>query len=224
MLSVDEAITSRRSVRAYKTDPVPQGTISHILEVASRAPSGTNMQPWHVHIFTGDALNSLTSSVLDAFWNEPDEHQSDRQHYLEKIRDPYLARRRKVGWDLYCILGIGKGEREKTREYHAQNYKFFGAPVGMIFTIDHDMGWMSWLDYGMFIQNICIAARGQGLHSCPQAAWASYHDVVEKHLGLPEIQLVHCGMSLGYEDTEAAVNTLETVREPVKEFVTFHTE
>ena len=224
MLSVDEAITSRRSVRAYKTDPVPQGTISHILEVASRAPSGTNMQPWHVHIFTGDALNSLTSSVLDAFWNEPDEHQSDRQHYLEKIRDPYLARRRKVGWDLYGILGIGKGEREKTREYHAQNYKFFGAPVGMIFTIDHDMGWMSWLDYGMFIQNICIAARGQGLHTCPQAAWASYHDVVEKHLGLPEIQLVHCGMSLGYEDTEAAVNTLETVREPVKEFVTFHTE
>ena len=161
MLSVDEAITSRRSVRAYKTDPVPQETISHILEVASRAPRD-EMQPWHVHIFTGDALNSLTSSVLDAFWNEPDEHQSDRQHYLEKIRDPYLARRRKVGWDLYGILGIGKGEREKTREYHAQNYKFFGAPVGMIFTIDHDMGWMSWLDYGMFIQNICIAARGQG--------------------------------------------------------------
>ena len=224
MLSVDEAITSRRSVRAYKPDPVPQGTISHILEVASRAPSGTNMQPWHVHIFTGDALNSLTSSVLDAFWNEPEEHQSDRQHYLEKIRDPYLARRRKVGWDLYGILGIGKGEREKTREFHAQNYKFFGAPVGMIFTIDHDMGWMSWLDYGMFIQNICIAARGQGLHTCPQAAWASYHDVVEKHLGLPEIQLVHCGMSLGFEDTEAAVNTLETVREPVEEFVTFHTE
>ena len=224
MLSVDEAIRSRRSVRAYKPDPVPQETITHILEVASRAPSGTNMQPWHVHIFTGDALNSLTSSVLDAFWNEPDEHQSDRQHYLEKIRDPYLARRRKVGWDLYGILGIGKGEREKTREFHAQNYNFFGAPVGMIFTIDHDMGWMSWLDYGMFIQNICIAARGQGLHTCPQAAWASYHDVVEKHLGLPEIQLVHCGMSLGYEDTEAAVNTLETVREPVKEFVTFHTE
>ena len=224
MLSVDEAIRSRRSVRAYKPDPVPQETITHILEVASRAPSGTNMQPWHVHIFTGDALNSLTSSVLDAFWNEPEEHQSDRQHYLEKIRDPYLARRRKVGWDLYGILGIGKGEREKTREFHAQNYKFFGAPVGMIFTIDHDMGWMSWLDYGMFIQNICIAARGQGLHTCPQAAWASYHDVVEKHLGLPEIQLVHCGMSLGYEDTEAAVNTLETVREPVEEFVTFHTE
>ena len=105
MLSVDEAITSRRSVRAYKTDPVPQGTISHILEVASRAPSGTNMQPWHVHIFTGDALNSLTSSVLDAFWNSPTSTKR-RQHYLEKIRDPYPARRRRVGWDLYGILGV----------------------------------------------------------------------------------------------------------------------
>ncbi len=222
MISVDEAITSRRSVRAFKADPVPNGTISHILEVASRAPSGTNMQPWHVHVFTGVALKSLCDAVLDAFWNEPEEHQSDRLHYLKKNRDPYLARRRKVGWDLYGLLGIGKGEREKTREFHSLNYKFFDAPVGLIFTIDRDMGWMSWLDYGMFIQNICLAARGQGLHTCPQAAWASYHEVVEKHLNLPKIKMVHCGLSLGYEDTDAVVNSLETEREPVAEFVTFH--
>lgn len=222
MLSVDDAITSRRSVRAFKSDPVPQATIAHILEVAARAPSGTNMQPWNVHVFTGAARQALCDVVLDAFWNEPGEHESDRLHYLEQNRDPYLARRRKVGWDLYGILGIGKGEREKTRDWHAQNYKFFDAPVGMIFTIDRDMGWMSWLDYGMFIQNICIAARGQGLDTCPQAAWASYHKVVEKHLGLPEQQIVHCGLSLGFEDTENKVNTLETVREPLEEFVTFH--
>lgn len=222
MLSVDEAITSRRSVRAFKPDPVPRETVAHILEIAARAPSGTNMQPWRVHVFTGAALNALCDAVLDAFWNEPEKHESDRLHYLEQNRDPYLARRRKVGWDLYGLLGIGKGEREKTRAFHAQNYKFFNAPVGMIFTIDRDMGWMSWLDYGMFIQNICVAARGQDLHTCPQAAWASYHDVVEKHLDLPEVQLVHCGMSLGYEDTDAVVNTLETVREPLEEFVTFH--
>ena len=222
MLSVNEAIMTRRSVRAFKPDPVEPAMISHILEVASRAPSGTNMQPWHVHVFTGDALKSLCDAVLDAFWNTPEEHESDRLHYLEKNRDPYLARRRKVGWDLYGLLGIEKGEREKTRKFHAQNYSFFGAPVGLIFTIDRDMGWMSWLDYGMFIQNICLAARGQSLHTCPQAAWASYHDVVERHLNLPEIQLVHCGMSLGYEDTDALVNTLTTDREPVEDFVTFH--
>ncbi len=222
MLSVYEAITSRRSVRAFKSDPVPRETVAHILEVASRAPSGTNIQPWHVHVLTGDALTSLSDAVLDAYWNEPQEHENDRQHYLEKMREPYLARRRKIGWALYGLLGIKKGEREKTREFHSRNYKFFNAPVGMIFTIDRDMGWMSWLDYGMFIQNICIAARGQDLHTCPQAAWGSYHDVVEKHLDLPAEQLVHCGMSLGYEDTTAEVNELETVREPLDAFVTFH--
>jgi len=222
MLNVDEAITSRRSVRAFKSDPVPHETVAHILEIASRAPSGTNIQPWRVHVFTGDALVSLTDAVLDAFWNEPQEHKNDRQHYLEKMREPYLARRRKVGWDLYGLLGIKKGEHEKTREFHSGNFKFFNAPVGMIFTIDRDMGWMSWLDYGMFIQNICIAARGQDMHTCPQAAWASYHDVIEKHLDLPAQQLVHCGLSLGHEDTTAEVNKLETVREPLDEFVTFH--
>ncbi len=222
MLNVDEAITSRRSVRAFKSAPVPHETVAHILEVASRAPSGTNIQPWRVHVFTGDALVSLTDAVLDAYWKEPQMHKNDRQHYLEKMREPYLARRRKVGWDLYGLLEIKKGEHEKTREFHSRNFKFFNAPVGMIFTIDRDMGWMSWLDYGMFIQNICIAARGQDLHTCPQAAWGSYHDVIEKHLDLPEQQLVHCGLSLGYEDTAAEVNKLETIREPLDQFVTFH--
>jgi len=222
MSSVDEAITSRRSVRAFKSDPVPQETVAHILEVASRAPSGTNTQPWHVHVLTGDALTSLSNVVLEAFWNEPEKHQNDRVHYLEKWRDPYLARRRKVGWDLYGLQGIAKGEHEKTREFHSRNFKFFNAPVGLIFTIDRDLGWMSWLDYGMFMQNICIAARGQDLHTCAQAAWATYHDVIEKHLDLPGQQLVHCGMSLGYEDTTAVVNKLETVREPLDAFVTFH--
>ena len=221
-MRVDEAITSRRSVRAFKSDPVPRETVAHILEVASRAPSGTNIQPWYVHVLTGDALKSLSDAVLDAFWNEPEKHQNDRVHYLEEWRDPYLARRRKVGWDLYGLQGIKKGEHDKTREFHSRNFKFFNAPVGLIFTIDRDMGWMSWLDYGMFMQNISIAARGQDLHTCPQAAWAPYHDVVEKHLDLPAEQLVHCGMSLGYEDTTAAVNKLETVREPLDAFVTFH--
>ena len=221
-MDVDEAITSRRSVRAFKSDAVPRETVAHILEVASRAPSGTNIQPWHVHVFTGDSLTSLSDAVLDAYWNEPEKHSNDRLHYMEDWRDPYLARRRKIGWDLYGLLGIKKGEREKTREFHSRNFKFFNAPVGMIFTIDRDMGWMSWLDYGMFMENICIAARGQGLHTCPQAAWGQYHDVIEKHLALPPEQVVHCGMSLGFEDTTAKVNSLATVREPLDTFVTFH--
>ena len=222
MLTVDEAILSRRSVRGYLPTPVLRESVEHILQVASRAPSGTNTQPWKVHVLTGAALKGLSDAVLDAFYNDTDPHGNDRTHYLEKWRDPYLARRRKVGWDLYDLVGIKKGDREKTKSFHAKNFRFFGAPVGMIFTIDQDMGWMSWLDYGMFLQNICIAARGQGLHTCAQASWGTYHTVVEKELGLSGQELVHVGMSLGHEDTEAPQNNLATVREPLEDFVTFH--
>ena len=222
MLTVDEAILSRRSVRGYLPTPVPHEAVEHILQVARRAPSGTNTQPWKVHVLTGVALKGLSDAVLDAFYNDTDQHGNDRTHYLDKWREPYLGRRRKVGWDLYDLVGIKKGDREKTKSFHAKNFSFFGAPVGMIFTIDQDMGWMSWLDYGMFLQNICIAARGQGLHTCAQASWGTYHTVVEKELGLPGHELVHVGMSLGYEDTEAPQNSLATVREPLESFVTFH--
>ena len=222
MLTVDEAILSRHSVRAYLSTPVSKAAIEHILEVASRAPSGTNTQPWKVHVLQGAALQRLSQAVLHAFWNEPEQHTNDRAHYLQKWRDPYLSRRRKVGWDLYDLVGIKKGERERTQQFHAKNFEFFGAPVGMIFTIDRDMGWMSWLDYGMFLQNICVAARGQDLHTCPQASWGNYHDIVEKELGLEEQELVHVGMSLGYEDINAPQNSLNTVREPIAQFATFH--
>ncbi len=222
MLTVDEAILSRHSVRAYLSTPVSKAAIEHILEIASRAPSGTNTQPWKVHVLQGAALQRLSQAVLHAFWNEPEQHTNDRAHYLQKWRDPYLSRRRKVGWDLYDLVGIKKGERERTQQFHAKNFEFFGAPVGMIFTIDRDMGWMSWLDYGMFLQNICVAARGQDLHTCPQASWGNYHDIVEKELGLEEHELVHVGMSLGYEDINAPQNSLNTVREPLEQFATFH--
>ena len=214
----------RRAGRCERLNPTQCRTIRWLISSKSlRARRAAPICSLGTFTFlTDDALTSLSDAVLDAFWNEPEKHEASRLHYLEKNRDPYLARRRKVGWDMYGLLGIGKGEHEKTREFHARNFKFFNAPVGMIFTIDRDMGWMSWLDYGMFIQNICVAARGQGLDTCPQAAWAGYHTLIEKHLGLPDVQLVHCGLSLGYEDTSAEVNKLETVREPLEDFVTFH--
>ena len=222
MLSVDEAILSRRSVRAFKPDEVSQETVADILEVAKRSPSGTNTQPWRVHVFTGAAKDRLIDTVQKVFWEDANEHSHDRLHYMETWREPYLARRRKVGWDLYGLAGIKKGEWEKTREFHSRNFRFFGAPVGILFTVDNDMGWMSWLDYGMFIQSVCIAARGRGLHTCAQAAWGTYHALLKDYLRLPDKQMIHCGMSLGFEDTQAAVNALETVREPLDEFVTFH--
>ena len=141
---------------------------------------------------------------------------------MEKFRDPYISRRRKVGWDLYNLLGIEKGDYEKTKKFHVQNFSFFGAPVGFLFTIEKDLGWMSWLDYGMFLQNICIAARAYQLHTCPQAAWSQMHDELAPLIKIPDNHLIHCGMSIGKEDKSATVNKLTTERASIEEFVVFH--
>ena len=222
MITVDEAITGRRSVRAFLPDPVSRETVAHILSVASRAPSGTNTQPWQVHALFGAARQRLTDAVLDAFYNEQGAHDHERLYYMTEWREPYVSRRRKVGWDMYGLVGITRENREGMREQTARNYKFFDAPVGLIFAIDQDMHWGSWLDCGMFIENVMLAARGQGLETCPQAAFANYHKVVRKVLDIPDSQAIICGMSLGKEDKSAVINELVTVREPVAAFTTFH--
>lgn len=222
MITVDEAITGRRSVRAFLPDPVSRETVEHILAVASRAPSGTNTQPWKAHVLTGAAKERLSEAVLDAFLNEPGQHDHERLYYMTEWREPYIARRRKVGWDMYGLVGITKDNREGMRDQTGRNYTFFDAPVGMIFTIDQDMHWGSWLDCGMFLENVMLAARGQGLETCPQAAFANYHTVVRKALGLPDSDAIICGMSLGKEDKSSVINKLVTDREPVEAFTTFH--
>lgn len=219
---VEDAITSRRSVRAYLDTPVPRETIEQILKAASRAPSGTNTQPWRVRVLTGEARNRLCEAAVHAHNTEPEKHDYSYTYYPAEIPEPYISRRRKVGWDLYGLLGIKKGEREKTHKQHARNYMFFDAPVGLIFTIEKVMEQGSWLDYGMFIQNVMIAARAHGLHTCPQAAWVKFHRVVIDVLDIPDNEEVVCGMALGYEDTSAIENSLRTEREPVSGFATFH--
>lgn len=222
MINVDDAITGRRSVRAFLPDPVDRETVAHILAVASRAPSGTNTQPWKAHVLMGAAKQRLSQAMLLAHYDDTLEGANERLYYMSEWRDPYLARRRKVGWDMYGLLGIARGEKQKMKDQHARNYSFFDAPVGLIFTIDRDMNWGSWLDYGMFLQNVMLAARGQGLETCPQAAFAGYHAVVRECLGIPGSDIVICGMSLGKEDAAAAINKLETAREAVADFTVFH--
>lgn len=222
MISVDEAITHRRSVRAFLPDPVSRETIEHILAVASRAPSGTNTQPWKANVVTGAARKRLSKAILDEFMKDPTANQHERLYYMEKWREPYVTRRRKVGWDMYGLVGVTREDKEGMRDQTARNYKFFDAPVGIIFTIDQDMHWGSWLDYGMFLENVMLAARGQGLETCPQAAFAGYHKVVRRVLGIPDSEAIVCGMALGKEDTSAVINKLETVREPVADFTIFH--
>jgi nitroreductase len=222
-VAVDAAITSRRSIRAFLPTPVPQAVIEELLQVAARAPSGTNTQPWQVHVLTGAAKDALSCDIRAAY-DDPEErarHTEAYAYYPTEWRSPYIDRRRKVGWDLYSLLGIGKADKARMHEQHARNYAFFGAPVGLMFTIDTHMQQGSWLDYGMFLQNVMVAARARGLDTCPQAAFTQFHRIIARHLGLAETQTVVCGMSLGYADPAAIENTLVTEREPVSGFVRF---
>jgi len=219
--TVEEALLSRRSIRAFRSDPVSRETIERILSLASRAPSGTNVQPWKVYAAAGEVRDRIAAEMHAEFMQHGEEHwKRQYEYYPTKWRDPYLARRRKLGWDYYGLLGIGKGERDKTKVQHGRNYVFFDAPAALIFTIDDDFEKGSWLDYGMFVQSVMLAARGLGLDTCPQAAIASAHTVLRRHLPIPDSEIVICGMSLGYAKDDG-VNRLVTEREPVANFAKF---
>ena len=221
--AVDQAITSRRSIRAYLPTPVPRQTIEEILAVASRAPSGTNTQPWKVYVLTGAARQRLSASICAAH-DDPAQraqHTEEYAYYPTEWRSPYVDRRRKVGWDLYSLLGIGKADKARMHAQHARNYTFFDAPVGLIFTIDRVMQQGSWLDYGMFLQSVMVAARARGLDTCPQAAFTQFHRIISQELNLPPEEMVVCGMALGHADPKAVENTLVTEREPVSGFARF---
>ncbi|MDE2431250.1 MAG: nitroreductase [Burkholderiales bacterium] len=222
--AVDHAITTRRSIRRFLSKAVSKETIEEILKVASRAPSGTNTQPWRVHVLTGASRQSLVDKIM-AIHNDPaqlSQHQEEYDYYPKEWVSPYIDRRRKVGWDMYGIMGIAKGDKERMHAQQGRNYQYFDAPVGLVFTIDRIMGRGSWLDYGMFLQNIMVAARARGLDTCPQAAFNHFHDVIESHLGLnPEKEMVVVSMALGYADPDSIDNTLLTEREPVDAFTKF---
>lgn len=220
---VDAAITSRHSVRAFLPTPVPRATVEHLLDVAARAPSGTNTQPWKVTVLTGAALARLSAALL-AVHDDPvqmAEQTEEYAYYPRQWVSPYIDRRRKVGWDLYGLLGIGKADKARMHAQNGRNYGFFGAPVGLIFTIDRVLEQGSWLDYGMFLQNLMVAARGHGLDTCPQAAFTPLHRVIARELALPESEMLVCGMALGHADRSAIENTLVTERAPAADFARF---
>jgi nitroreductase len=218
---VDEAIESRRSVRAFLPDPVDESTIRTILEVASRAPSGTNMQPWRVYVTSGALKQRLTDAILNSGIRAEKAKWDEYKYYPDQFFEPYYARRRAVGFALYSTLGIGRRDVNQMREQHDRNFVFFDAPVGMIFTIDRRLNQGSWIDYGMFLQNIMVAARARGLHTCPQAAFAPYHNQIRPVLDIPPEEIVVCGMALGYEDPSKPENQLRTERAPLDEWVVF---
>lgn len=222
--AVDSAIGSRMSVRAFTSQPVPRQTLQEILDVSRRAPSGTNTQPWRVYVLQGRSRDSLVDKVCaahDAVRADPSlaaNYRESYDYYPEKWVSPYIDRRRENGWGLYGLLGIGKGDKDRMHAQHQRNFRFFDAPVGLMFTIDRVLGRGSLLDYGMFLQNIMVSARGHGLHTCPQAAWNGFSSIILPHIQAGSEEMLVCGMALGYADQTEPVNTFHTPREGVEDF------
>ncbi len=225
--SVDAAIESRSSVRAFLPQPVPRELIGDILRLASRAPSGNNAQPWKVYVLQGNSRDSLVDKVCaahDAIYANPDlaaQYREEYDYYPEKWVSPYIERRRENGWSLYGLLGITKTDKDRMHAQHQRNFRLFDAPVGLMFTLDKVMGRGSLVDYGMFLQTIMLAARARGLHTCPQAAWNGFSSIILPHIGAGADEMLVCGMALGYGDETALVNTLSTPREDVAAITTW---
>ncbi|MBC7619766.1 MAG: nitroreductase [Candidatus Saccharibacteria bacterium] len=225
--TVDDAITSRSSIRAFTAQTVPRETLAHLLEVASRAPSGTNCQPWRVYVLQGASRNTLVDKVCaahDALRADPrlaTQYVEEYDYYPQQWVSPYIDRRRENGWGLYGLLGIGKADKDKMHAQQQRNYRFFDAPVGLMFTVDRVMGRGSLVDYGAFLQNIMVSARGHGLHTCPQAAWNGFSSIILPHIAAQASEMLVCGMALGYADTSAVVNSFHTPRVPVADFTTW---
>lgn len=218
---VFSAIQTRRSVRAYTPQLVSPEVLLEVIDAGRHAPSGSNLQPWQVYVLTGQTLQRVSAAIQRAFLSEEPGHQRDYAYCTEQIVEPYLSRRRACGWGLYQTLSIGRGDHEKSRAYRVRNYNFFGAPVGLVFTIDRDLERGSWLDYGMFMQTLMLAARARGLHTCAEASIASFPDIVRRELAITHDQVVVAGMAMGYADETAVVNQFQPQRIAVEEYARF---
>jgi nitroreductase len=219
-LRFDDVLTQRRSIRAFKPDPVPLAVVRELLEIASRAPSGTNVQPWKVHVAAGVVREQLEREVLAHRETRPADDRAEFPR-TSKRKEPYVSRMRALGKDMYSRIGIPKGDQAAGWEQWGRNYKFFDAPVGLIFTIDKELDAMSFLDIGMFMQTLMLAAKTRGLDTCAQGAWNNYWSVTRRVLNIPDDEFIIVGMSLGYADEAHPVNGVVSEREPVDAFATF---
>lgn len=217
MTTVTQAISERRSARAYLSRPVPADLVRDIIEIARRTPSSSNMQPWRLSAMAGSDLGRLRGAVRQSLGANPAAEGSEYKVYAPNLKDPYNRRRIKCAEDLYGTIGISRDDKMARLMQFAKNFDFYGAPVGMILSIDRIMEQGQWADLGMFLQSILLLAHERGLSACPQAAWAAMHKTVRAHLALPEQYIVFCGISLGYADPAQPINSLVTERAPFDE-------
>lgn len=220
-MEVTAAIAARRTIRAFKPDPVPLSVVREILDCARRAPSGGNLQPWHVHVLTGEAKRLLSEALIAKYDANPEGEPGQHQPYPDDLPDPYRTRRRVIGVQLYERLGIGRADREGKIRHFGRNLDFFGAPVGLIFSIFRGSEPLQFVDLGIFIETVMLLATERGLSTCPQGIFSLFHRSIEAMLGLPENRLVVCGMALGHADESAPANALRAPRAEVDDFTVF---
>jgi nitroreductase len=221
-LSVSDAILSRHSCRSFTAQPVGTASIRQLLDTARFAPSGGNLQPWIVHVLSGESMARFRAQLTPKFLANPIGGAAEYHVYPPSLTEPYRSRRHKNGEDLYRLIGIPREDKAARHRQFAQNYNFFDAPVGMFFFLDRIMGPPQWSDLGMLIQNIMLLAREQGLETCAQESWAIWHKEVCEFLKVDPCMMLFCGLALGYGDPAAPINRLRTDRATRDEFAVFH--
>jgi nitroreductase len=220
--TVSQAVLSRHSCRSFGARPVTPQTVRQLIEAARYAPSGGNLQPWIVHVLSGDSLARFRRFMAPKIETAPLGGDSEYHVYPAHLREPYRTRRFKVGEDLYGHIGVTRENKAARIRQFARNFDFFGAPVGMFFLLDRSMGPPQWSDLGMFIQTLMLLAREQGLETCPQEAWTSWHKEVTGFLDAGPELMLFCGLALGYGDYAAPINQLRSERVALAEFAYFH--
>jgi nitroreductase len=224
-MSVTEAVNSRSSVRDFLPEPVPTGVLERVLTTASRAPSGGNLQPWHIDVVTGDKLAGLKAIMQRRLGEVAAGDRSEEPEYdiyPRNLAAPYRDYRFKVGEDMYRLLGVPREDKPGRLRWFSRNYQFFGAPAALFCTVDRAMGPPQWSDLGMFLQTVMLLLREEGLDSCPQECWSAYPATIRTFLGTPSNRMLFCGMSIGYRNPDHPVNALRTERTPLEDYATFH--
>jgi len=220
-MDVFEAIASRYSCRAFLPKPVPETVVRDILERAARAPSAGNMQAWRVYVIAGERVAALKALLAPRMNELPKGEGGDYRIYPDPMGEPYRARSFRVGELLYESIDVPRADKPARYKQYARNFQFFGAPVGLFFAVERAHGVAQWADIGGLLQTVMLAARGHGLHTCPQQAWVSWHKTMRTFLDLPDNLMIYSGMAMGYADESAPINQWRSPRAPVDEFASF---
>ena len=222
-MDIFDAVESRFSCRFYLDKPVDCEIVRELIERAALSASNGNLQPWYVHVLMGDPLDRLKQEAARAVADQnPHENATEFPVFPDELWEPYKARREEQGGTLYGALGVERSDLDGRLEFYRRNFRFFDAPVGLIFSIDRRLGPAQWADLGGYIQTLMCLASGRGLDTCAQVAWARVHETVAGFLGLPDEQMVYCGMAIGYGDHGHPANGFRLPRAASEEYCTFH--